>query len=46
MEQPSTRPIRMDLNGQPRELEVDTGAAVLILSEAQVNRILPGAQLT
>ena len=48
MDQPTTRPIRveLDLNGQPCELEVDTGAAVSILSEARVNRILPGAQLT
>ena len=41
MDQPTTRPIRveLDLNGKPCELEVDTRA------EARVNRILPGAQL-
>ena len=33
------------LNGNPCDFEVDTGAAVSILSEKQLNRVLPGAQL-
>ena len=47
MEQPTTRPIRveLELDGKPCELEVDTGAAVSIFSEKRVNSILPGAQL-
>ena len=49
MDQPTTaRPVRveLDFNGQSCELEVDTGVAVSILSEARVNLILPGAHLT
>ena len=33
------------LNGNPCDFEVDTGAAVSILSKKQLNRVLPGAQL-
>ena len=47
MDRESTRPIHVEvlLDGKPCDLEVDTGAAVSILSETRVNSILPGAQL-
>ena len=43
----ATRPIYMELllNGNPCDIEVDTGAAVSILSEKQVSLGLIGAQL-
>ena len=46
-EQASSHPIHVQLllDGKPCDLEVDTGAAVSILSEKQLNRVLPGAQL-
>ena len=47
MGQASTRPIHIDLllDGKPCDLEVDTGAAVSIMSEKRVKSILPEAQL-
>ena len=46
-EQASNHPIHVQLllDGKPCDLKVDTGAAVSILSEKQLNRVLPGAQL-
>ena len=43
-EQASSHPIHVQLllNGNPFDLEVDTGAAVSMLSEKQLNRVLPG----
>ena len=37
--------VELLLDGNPCDLEVDTGAAVSILSEKRVNKVLPGAQL-
>ena len=47
MDQSSSHPIHVELllDGKPCDLEVDTGAAVSILSEKRVKSILPGAQL-
>ena len=47
MDQTSNRPIHVELllDGKPCDLEVDTGAAVSIMSEKRVKKVLPGAQL-
>ena len=46
-DQASSHPIHVQLllDGKPCEFEVDTGAAVSILTDKQVSRVLPGAQL-
>ena len=47
MDQVATRPIHVELllNGKSCDLEVDTGAAVSLLSEKRVSQVFPGAQL-
>ena len=47
MDQAPTHPIHVEpmVNGKPCDLEVDTGAAVSIMSERRVQSILPEVQL-